>query len=103
MNDNRIEEFDKLGDEIQNLILSAPGPIFGEMAGNALKTLQNIVGILNSSGNYEHGLQRVPDVQLNLEYARDDFHLSVSHIESLKENYRRLRMNSGAGRYQDFD
>lgn len=102
MNDDLINEFDNLGDEIQHLISTAPGSEFGEIAGNALGTLQKINIILNSTGRYEHGLQRIPDVQANLESARDDFALNTDHIQTLSENYRKLRINSGAGKHSYF-
>lgn len=102
MKDNRNDVFNKLAEEIKDLISFDSGPELGQIAENALKILQNIVEILNSSPVYEHGLQRVADRQANLESARDDFRLSEHHLESLQENYRRLRMNSGAGKCKYF-
>ena len=99
MSDERIKYFDELGDLVLSIELHAPGSDLGGLAANGLGILKKIVKILESSPNYEHGLQRVPDVEVFLENLRDDFRISEEELKILKKNYSWFRGNSHAGRH----
>jgi hypothetical protein len=101
MKDELFKYFDELGDLILRIDPQAPGQDLGNLAGNGLGILEKITKILNGSRDYEHGMQRIPDVEGILEEIYDDYRISKEDLEKLKRNYCWLRYNSHAGEHND--
>jgi hypothetical protein len=99
MNDERIKHFDQLGDLVLELRTYPTGSDFGKIADSGLTILKRIVNILKVSPEYEHGLQKVADVEVILKSAKDDFYLSGNDLNQLEKNYSQFRFNSLAGKH----
>lgn len=97
MTDDRIKYFDELGDLILRVDPQTSGPELGKLAENGLIILNKIVKLLDDAKDPEHGLQRVPDVEVLLEAMRDDYHISEEDFKRLMKNYCWFRYNSHAG------